>query len=94
VAIGAALWGLHLALTQGLFAALVADTCTEELRGSAFGLFSFATGIAILLASLIAGALWDQFGSQATFLSGAGFGSAALIGGLWVLKRIHPQNDR
>ena len=91
VAIGAGLWGLHLALTQGLFAALVADTCAPELRGSAFGLFSFATGIAILLASVIAGALWDQFGSQAAFLSGAGFGVMALIGGALVLKRIHHQ---
>jgi len=93
VAVGAGLWGLHLALTQGLFAALVADTCTVELRGSAFGLYSFSTGVAILLASLIAGELWDQFGSQATFFSGAGFGLAALTGGALILKRIHPQNE-
>lgn len=93
VSIGAALWGVHLALTQGLFAALVADTCTPELRGSAFGLYSFATGIAILLASIIAGVLWDRFGSQATFLVGAGFGLAALAGGAVVLKRIQPHYD-
>jgi MFS family permease len=92
VGIGAALWGLHLALTQGLFAAMVADTCAEDLRGSAFGLYSFATGIAILLASVMAGVLWDYFGSQVTFLCGAGFGLFALFGGALVLKQVPPQN--
>ncbi|MCG6968488.1 MAG: MFS transporter [Gammaproteobacteria bacterium] len=85
--IGAALWGLHLALTQGLFAAFVADSCTENLRGSAFGIFSFATGIAILLASVIAGLLWDISGSKMTFLTGAGFALAALLGSALLLKR-------
>ena len=86
-AVGAALWGLHMALTQGLFAALVADTCTPDLRGSGFGLFSFATGIAILMASVIAGLLWDVFGSQMTFLVGSVFALAALIGSALVFKR-------
>jgi len=88
VALGAALWGLHLALTQGLFAALVADNCAPQLRGSAFGLFSFASGVAILLASVIAGALWDQFNSQATFFSGAGLACAAMVGGALVLRHL------
>lgn len=87
--IGAALWGLHLALTQGLFAALVADSCPPDLRGSAFGLFSFGTGIAILMASVIAGLLWDTFGSQMTFLAGSGFALVALAGSALVLKRAH-----
>jgi MFS family permease len=90
-AVGAAVWGLHLALTQGLFAALVADTCSPALRGSGFGLFSFASGLAILLASVIAGLLWDIFGSQVTFLVGSGFAVAALAGSTLLLKRIpHP----
>lgn len=91
IAVGAALWGLHLALTQGLFAALVADTCAPKLRGSGFGLFSFATGIAILMASVIAGLLWDVFGSQMTFFAGSGFALVALVGSAFVLKHYsHP----
>jgi MFS family permease len=86
--IGAALWGFHLALTQGLFAALVADSCPPDLRGSAFSIFSFGTGIAILMASVIAGLLWDIFGSQMTFLTGSGFALTALIGSALVLRRV------
>ena len=59
VMIGVALWGLHMGLTQGLLAALVADTAPEELRGTAFGMFNLVSGIAMLAASVIAGALWD-----------------------------------
>jgi MFS family permease len=81
-----------LALTQGLFAALVADSCPPDLRGSAFGLFSFASGIAILAASVIAGLLWDVFGSQMTFLAGSGFALAALVGSALVLKRADQSN--
>lgn len=80
VAIGALLWGLHLALTQGLFATLLADACKPSLRGTAFGLYGLATGIAVIIASVIAGLLWDQFGAAVTFYSGAGFSSAALVG--------------
>ena len=88
---GAALWGFHLALTQGLFAALVADSCPPQLRGSAFGLFSFGTGVAIFLASVIAGLLWDVFGPRMTFLTGSGFALAALAGSALVLKRVQPK---
>jgi MFS family permease len=80
VLVGAAFWGLHMGLTQGLLAALVADTAPEDLRGTAFGLLNFAGGLAMLAASVIAGALWDRFGPAATFLAGAGFTSLALIG--------------
>lgn len=77
-------WGLHMAATQGLLSAMVADTAPEELRGTAFGLFNLASGLAMLLASVIAGLLWDRFGAAATFYAGAGFALAAL--GLLLLK--------
>ncbi len=70
---GAALWGLHMALTQGLLSALVAATAPAELRGTAFGVFNLASGIALLVASSLAGLLWQQIGPAATFLVGAAF---------------------
>ena len=78
--LGVVFWGLHMGFTQGLFAALVADTAPAHLRGSAFGLFNLAIGIAMLAASVIAGALWDRHGPQATFLAGAGFTVLSLLG--------------
>jgi MFS family permease len=78
--VGVALWGLHMGFTQGLLATLVADTAPEDLRGTAFGLFNVAGGLAMLLASVIAGALWDAYGPAASFLAGAAFTAAALIG--------------
>ncbi len=81
--VGAGLWGLHMALSQGLLAALVADTAPVELRGTAFGLFNLATGLTLLLASVIAGALWGAFGPTATF--GAGGAFAAIAGGALAL---------
>jgi len=80
VALGVVLWGLHMGLTQGLLAALVADTAPAELRGTAFGVFHLVSGVATLLASVIAGALWDRAGPAATFLAGAGFAAVALVG--------------
>ncbi|MFA5965614.1 MAG: MFS transporter [Sphingomonas sp.] len=77
--LGIALWGVHMALTQGLFAKLVADHAPADLRGSAFGAFNLATGIAMLLASVTAGLVWERFGANATFLAGAGFAAAALL---------------
>jgi MFS family permease len=79
VAMAAAVWGLHMGLTQGLLASLVADTAPDDLRGTAFGVFNFVTGIGALLASIIAGALWDVFGPTSTFLAGAAFTTVALI---------------
>jgi len=78
---GAALWGLHMAFTQGLLSKLVADTAPAELRGTAFGIFNLVSGGALLLASMIAGALWSAFGPSATFLAGAAFAAVA-TGGL------------
>lgn len=80
VALGVALWGLHLGFTQGLLATLVADTAPPELRGTAFGMFNLSGGLALLAASLLAGMLWDTFGPQMTFLAGAGFTGLALLG--------------
>ena len=80
VAAGAALWGLHLAFTQGLFAALVADTSAATVRGTAFGVYGLVTGVAVLLASVLAGWLWDRYGAPATFLAGALFSLLALAG--------------
>ncbi len=70
---GAALWGLHMGFTQGLLAKLVADSAPAELRGSAFGIFNLVSGVAMLLASVIAGALWQLAGPSATFVAGALF---------------------
>jgi MFS family permease len=78
VALGAALWGLHMGLTQGILASLVADTAPADLRGTAFGMFNLVTGIATLAASVIAGVLWDVLGPQVTFLAGAIFTALAL----------------
>ena len=78
--VGAALWGLHMAFTQGLLSKLVADTAPAELRGTAFGIFNLVSGGALLLASVIAGALWSFFGAWATFLAGAAFAAVAAIG--------------
>jgi len=78
--LGAAFWGLHMALTQGLLAKLVADTAPEDLRGTAFGVFNFVTGVSLFLASLIAGSLWTAFGAPATFYAGAGFALLAATG--------------
>jgi MFS family permease len=80
VGFGVALWGLHLGLTQGLLAALVADTTPQELRGTAFGMFHLTGGLALLAASILAGVLWEGFGAQATFLAGACLAAIALVG--------------
>jgi MFS family permease len=80
VALGVALWGLHMGFTQGLLATLVADTSPPELRGTAFGMFNLLTGGALLAASVVAGILWDTIGARGTFLSGAAIATAALLG--------------
>lgn len=77
---GVALWGMHMAFTQGVFAAWVADTARAELRGTAFGVFNLVTGGALLLSSLVAGMLWDRLGAPAMFLAGAAVAAAALAG--------------
>ena len=88
---GVALWGLHMGLTQGLLSALVADATPAPLRGTAFGLFNLATGLALLVGNAAAGALWAGFGSAATFATGAVVAAAALAAGLiWQGRRAKP----
>ncbi len=70
--VGVALWGLHMGLTQGLFAALIADTAPAALRGTAFGVFNLTGGLALLVASVAAGKLWDIYGPAAAFAAGGG----------------------
>ena len=76
---GVILWGVHMAATQGLLAAMIAGTAPAELRGTAFGLFNLAAGIAMLVASVMAGILWDRFGAATTFHAGAGFAALSLL---------------
>ncbi len=89
VMIGVALWGLHMGMTQGLLSALVADEAPANIRATAFGLFNFASGVALLLASLIAGILWEQIGPSATFVAGAAFTGLGLLT-LFLTRQINP----
>jgi len=83
---GAALWGLHMAFTQGLLSKLVADRVPTTLRGTGFGIFNLVSGGALLLASVIAGFLWSEVGPMATFMTGAGFAATAALG-IVILRR-------
>lgn len=94
IALGVALWGLHMGLTQGLLATLVADAAPAELRGTAFGVFNLVGGAALLVASVLAGALWDAAGPRATFLAGAAFAAVALLGLSRLRGRIGPAGPR
>ena len=88
VGIGVAIWGLHMGFTQGLLAALVADSVPADLRGTAFGLFNMVTGLALLGASVVAGVLWDVTGPEGTFLAGAAFAAVSLLTLLVVRPRL------
>ena len=77
---GVALWGVHMGITQGLLATMVADTAPADLRGTAYGVFNLMSGIAMLVASVLAGLLWDRLGASSTFYAGAVFCLVALIG--------------
>jgi MFS family permease len=77
---GIALWGLHMAMTQGLLAAMVAGSAPADLRGTAFGVFNLASGVALLVASALAGWLWDAYGPSFTFWCGAAFAALSLAG--------------
>ncbi len=83
---GVALWGLHMAMTQGLLAAMVAASAPAALRGTAFGIFNLGCGLAMLIGSVLAGVLWDRLGAPATFIASAGFCLAAGLG-LWLRRR-------
>lgn len=80
---GVALWGIHMGITQGLLATMVADTAPADLRGTAYGFFNLVSGVAMLLASVLAGLLWDRLGASFTFYAGATFCVVALVGLAW-----------
>ncbi len=87
VLLGVALWGVHLGITQGLLARMVADATPADLRGTAYGFFNLVSGMAMLVASVLAGLLWDRLGASFTFYAGAMF-CVLTLAGLWVrLKR-------
>ncbi len=75
---GVAVWGVHMGMTQRLLVVMVADTAPADLRGTAYGFFNLVSGVALLIASLVAGLLWDSLGAPSTFLTGAAFSAAAL----------------
>jgi MFS family permease len=90
--VGALLWGLHMGLTEGVFAAMVANSAPKDLRGSAFGIFNMLRGLVLLAASVIAGLLWDQVGPQATF----GFASVLAlltVAALWLSRHYWQRNS-
>ena len=80
---GVALWGVHMGITQGLLTTMVADTAPPALRGTAYGFFNLASGLALLVASVLAGLLWDRLGAPATFYAGAGLCGLALLALAW-----------
>lgn len=84
---GVALWGLHMGLTQGVLAALVADAAPDHLRGTAFGVFNLASGVSMLAASMLAGILWACFGALATFAAGGVFAGLATLALVFLLRR-------
>ncbi len=84
---GVALWGVHMGITQGLLATMVADTAPADLRGTAYRFFNLIGGIAMLLASSIAGLLWDRFGASVTFYAGMVFCLVTIIGLVWRPKQ-------
>jgi MFS family permease len=83
VLIGVALWGVHLGITQGLLARMVADVTPADLRGTAYGFFNLMSGFAMLIASVMAGLLWDRLGASFTFYAGAAFCVIAALGLVW-----------
>ena len=88
--IGVGLWGVHMGMTQGLLATMVADTSPVDLRGTAYGFFNLMSGLALLASSMLAGALWDGYGASATFFAGAGFCLLTLVA-LAALKLRRPK---
>lgn len=76
---GIVLWGLHMAMAQGLMSALVANAAPHHLRGTAFGLFNVVSGLVLLVASALAGYLWDRLGASAPFAAGAAFAALTLV---------------
>ena len=89
--VGVGLWGVHMGMTQGLLATLIADTAPADLRGTAYGVFNLVSGVAMLVASGVAGWLWDVHGAETTFSAGAIFSVLALVGLVLRWKRMGMQ---
>ncbi len=87
---GVTLWGLHMGMTQGLLATMVAATAPADLRGTAFGFFNLVSGVALLVASVLAGLLWDRLGAAFTFYVGAAFSLLALLMLLATRRKLAP----
>ena len=94
VMVGVSLWGLHMGLTQGLLATMVTDTAPVSLRGTAFGAFNLVSGVAMLVASVLAGVLWDRVGPTGTFAAGAIFSLVALVGFALVGRQPRSESGR
>jgi len=77
--LGISLWGLHMGITQGLLATMVAEVAPADLRGTAYGFFNLLSGLAMLVSSVVAGLLWDRLGAPATFMAGAAFSVLTLL---------------
>ena len=88
---GITCWGLHMGMTQGLLATMVADTAPADLRGSAFGFFNLVSGLTMMVASGLAGLIWDHLGAGQTFIAGAIFSAIALFG-LGLRGKAHASN--
>jgi MFS family permease len=87
--VGALLWGLHMGFTEGVFAAMVANSAPKDLRGSAFGIFNLLRGLVLLAASVIAGVLWDLVGPLATFGFASGLALLTVVA-LWLSRHYCP----
>jgi len=85
VLLGVALWGVHMGITQGLLARMVADVTPANLRGTAYGFFNLTSGLAMLVASVLAGLIWDLLGASFTFYAGMVF---CLVAGLALAWRL------
>lgn len=88
--VGVALWGIHMGMTQGLLAAMVADVAPADLRGTAYGFFNLVSGLAMLVASVLAGLLWQALGPAWTFGAGGLFCLLAMLGLAWNGRRLAP----
>ena len=83
-----AVYGVYMALTDGIGKALIADHAPRESRGAAMGLFYALTGLTTLGASLLAGVVWDRSGPTAALMIGAGFAVLALLALLCVRRHV------
>ena len=91
---GVSLWGIHMGMTQGLLAAMVAHTAPAKFRGTAYGFFNLVSGLAMLIASVVAGFLWDVYGASITFYAGAFFCVVALCGLAWMPTQFQSTHPR